>query len=69
MDVLKRVVSGGERVDVRRFMGFTPHRETTGDIESMALYAGQGVGLVNSIQPAGEIVRQLAVGADLIPRE
>ena len=50
---------GGERVDVRRFMGFTPHRETLGDIESMALYAGQGVGLVNSIQPAGEIVHQL----------
>ena len=36
-----------------------PHRETLGDIESMALYVGQGVGLVNSIQTAGEIVHQL----------
>ena len=34
----------------------------------MALYAGQGVGLVNSIQPAGEIVRQLVVEADSILR-
>lgn len=59
---------GAETVEVRRFMGFTPHRETSGDIESMALYAGQGVGLVNSIQPAGEIVRQLVVEADSILR-
>ena len=57
---------GGERTDVQRFMGFTPHRETTGDIEAMALYAGQGVGLVNSIQPAGEIVHQLVVEAETL---
>jgi len=55
---------GDESVDVRRFMGYTPHRETSGDIESMALYAGQGVGLVNSIQPAGDIVRQLVVESE-----
>jgi NAD(P)H-dependent flavin oxidoreductase YrpB (nitropropane dioxygenase family) len=59
---------GGETVQVRRFMGFTPHRETSGDIESMALYAGQGVGLVSHVQPAGEIVRQLVVEADSILR-
>ncbi len=60
---------GGERVEVRRFMGFTPHQETTGDIESMALYAGQGVGLVNRVQPAGEIVRQIAAEAKALMGE
>jgi enoyl-[acyl-carrier protein] reductase II len=47
---------GGETVPVRRFLSYTPSRETSGDIESMALYAGQGVGLVREVQPAGDIV-------------
>lgn len=54
---------GGERVAVKRFMGFTPSVETTGDIESMPLYAGQGVGLIDEIKPAAEVVRELAKGA------
>jgi NAD(P)H-dependent flavin oxidoreductase YrpB (nitropropane dioxygenase family) len=53
----------GERVVVRRFMSYTPSVETTGDIDSMALYAGQGVGLIREIKPAGEVVRELAEGA------
>jgi NAD(P)H-dependent flavin oxidoreductase YrpB (nitropropane dioxygenase family) len=44
-------------------MGFTPSVETTGDIESMALYAGQGVGLIREIKPAAEVVRELVEGA------
>jgi NAD(P)H-dependent flavin oxidoreductase YrpB (nitropropane dioxygenase family) len=56
----------GERVAIKRFMGFTPSVETTGDIESMALYAGQGVGLIHEIKPAGEVVRELAEGATRI---
>ncbi len=31
-----------------------------GDLEALALYAGQSVGLVARTQPAGEIVRDLA---------
>jgi NAD(P)H-dependent flavin oxidoreductase YrpB (nitropropane dioxygenase family) len=49
----------GERVAIRRFMGFTPSVDTAGDIESMALYAGQGVGLIHEIKPAAEVVREL----------
>jgi nitronate monooxygenase len=41
-------------------MGFTPSIETSGDIESMALYAGQGVVLIHRVQPAAEIVREMA---------
>jgi nitronate monooxygenase len=40
--------------------GTIPYPGITGEIEAMALYAGQSVGLVKSIQPAGEIVRELA---------
>jgi hypothetical protein len=36
---------------------------TTGDIESMALYAGEGVGLIGEIVAAGEVVRILVEGA------
>jgi NAD(P)H-dependent flavin oxidoreductase YrpB (nitropropane dioxygenase family) len=35
----------------------------TGDVEALALYAGQSVGLVTGIQSAGEIVRRLAIEA------
>jgi enoyl-[acyl-carrier protein] reductase II len=44
-------------------MSYTPSVETTGDIDSMPLYAGQGVGLIREIKPAGEVVRELAEGA------
>lgn len=44
---------------VLRFMGFPPNGDASGDIESMDLLAGQGVGLVGEIRPAGQIVREL----------
>jgi NAD(P)H-dependent flavin oxidoreductase YrpB (nitropropane dioxygenase family) len=44
---------------VLRFMGFPPNGEARGDIDSMDLLAGQGVGLVRAIEPAGRIVHEL----------
>jgi len=32
----------------------------------MALYMGQSAGLIRSIQPAGEIVREIAAEADAL---
>ena len=43
----------GKTIPVLRFMGFPPNASTTGDIESMDLLAGQSVGLVHEIKPAG----------------
>jgi NAD(P)H-dependent flavin oxidoreductase YrpB (nitropropane dioxygenase family) len=40
-------------------MGLPPNCDASGDIASMDLLAGQGVGLVNEIEPAGQIVREL----------
>jgi enoyl-[acyl-carrier protein] reductase II len=54
-----RTIVGGQPMPVLRFMGLPPNRDASGDIESMDLLAGQGVGLVGQIKPAGQIVREL----------
>ena len=36
----------------------------TGDTEPMPNWAGQGVGLVHRVQPAGDIVREIVEEAD-----
>lgn len=41
----------------------TPNRDTTGTVAAMAMYAGQGVGAVDSVVPAGQVVSDLARGA------
>jgi NAD(P)H-dependent flavin oxidoreductase YrpB (nitropropane dioxygenase family) len=53
-------VVAGQPMPVLRFMGFPPNCDASGDIESMSLLAGQCVGLVGQIKPAGQIVRELA---------
>lgn len=58
-------INGMEK-DIRRFSGTVPNRTTTGDIESMVLYAGEGVGLIKEILPAAEVVKRLVEGAQLL---
>ena len=41
----------------------SPLRSMTGDFEAMALYAGQGVGRITAIEPAGERLRRIAAEA------
>ena len=53
----------GQVVPLPRFASFPPNADTSGDVESMAMLAGQSVGLVREIKPAGVIVRELAEGA------
>lgn len=52
--------------DIHRFAGTVPNKNATGDIESMAMYGGQGVGLIKEILPAGEVVKRLVEGAQLL---
>jgi nitronate monooxygenase len=53
----------GDREVVRYSSGmFTPWFE--GDIEHVAMWAGESVELVREIKPAGEIVRQISLEAD-----
>jgi NAD(P)H-dependent flavin oxidoreductase YrpB (nitropropane dioxygenase family) len=58
-----QTVIGGQAMPVLRFMGFPPNCDASGDIESMDLLAGQSVGLVREIKPAGQIVRDLVAEA------
>lgn len=52
--------------EVHRFAGTVPNATTVGDLESMVMYAGQGVGLIKDILPAAEVVRSLVEGAQQI---
>ncbi|XP_027366857.1 uncharacterized protein LOC113873079 [Abrus precatorius] len=56
----------GEEKEIRRFAGTVPNMTTTGDLESMAMYAGQSVGLIKEILPAAQVVKRLVEGAQLI---
>jgi NAD(P)H-dependent flavin oxidoreductase YrpB (nitropropane dioxygenase family) len=58
-----QTVVGGQTMPVLRFMGLPPNCDAGGDIDSMDLLAGQGVGLVREIKPAGQIVHDLVEGA------
>jgi nitronate monooxygenase len=40
-------------------MVLPPNVDTTGEIEAMALYAGQSAGFLNDVQPAARIVERL----------
>lgn len=57
------VARGADGQPIPRYHVTQPHPAVTGDQEALALYAGQGVGLVREVRPAGEIVRALAAEA------
>lgn len=54
------VASWPDGDSVFRYSSTPPMPGMTGQVEEMALYAGQGVGLVSQLQPASEIVREMA---------
>ena len=53
---------------VVRYQSYTPAANTQGDVEAMSLWAGQSVGLVSTVRPAGEIVREIFSEAQSIIR-
>jgi nitronate monooxygenase len=44
---------------IARYSSSMPVESISGDIEALSMWAGQGVGLVDRVQPAAEIVREL----------
>ncbi|MGH0029312.1 MAG: NAD(P)H-dependent flavin oxidoreductase [Myxococcota bacterium] len=62
-DVVGEVQMGDQGVPVQRFSVICPSRETTGNVQAMALYAGESVTNVNDIRPAAAIVAELVSGA------
>jgi NAD(P)H-dependent flavin oxidoreductase YrpB (nitropropane dioxygenase family) len=51
-----------------RYQSYTPGADDDGDVDAMSLWAGQSVGLVSTVQSAGDIVRQIADDANTILR-
>jgi NAD(P)H-dependent flavin oxidoreductase YrpB (nitropropane dioxygenase family) len=52
----------GAEIPAPRFGATPPTRESTGTIAAMPFYAGQSAGAVRAVQPAAEIVADLAAG-------
>ncbi|GLT94382.1 hypothetical protein SLE2022_121250 [Rubroshorea leprosula] len=67
--IIGRSTIHGVEKEIRRFAGTVPNVTTTGDIESMAMYAGQGVGLIKEILPAGEVVRRLVEDSQILIKQ
>ena len=61
-DIAGETVLGGVSMPVPRWAPPPPGRSTTGHVEAMALYAGQGVGAVRAVAPAAAIVAELTEG-------
>jgi NAD(P)H-dependent flavin oxidoreductase YrpB (nitropropane dioxygenase family) len=57
------VTLGGARVQMPRFSAILPMRDFEGDIDQCCLTAGQSVGNILSVLPAGQIIREMTDGA------
>ena len=65
-EIIGEIEIGDEKIEVPRNSVFGPMVSSSGTINAMAQYAGQGVGAVNSCEPAAEILFRLADGAEAI---
>lgn len=62
--VSAEIVAHTERgVPIERYAFALPTKKMTGELEAMALYAGQSVERIRDIRPAGDLVRCLAAAA------
>lgn len=59
---------GSVTMPVPRFSVAPPLAGSSGAVEAMAMYAGESVRFVRSVEPAAEIVRQIADGAEQLLR-
>jgi NAD(P)H-dependent flavin oxidoreductase YrpB (nitropropane dioxygenase family) len=67
-NVIGEVRVEGQAIPVQRFSILPPSTDTTGHVEAMALYAGESVSNVNSVQPAAVIIAELVAGAERLLR-
>lgn len=63
-DVVARAARGGHQADYRRYNMSSPTADMTGEVEDMALYAGQSVGLVRTNASAADILTELVEQAE-----
>jgi NAD(P)H-dependent flavin oxidoreductase YrpB (nitropropane dioxygenase family) len=68
-DVIGEERHAGQVLPVQRFSVLPPTLTTTGRVDAMALYAGESVTHVTSVQPAAALVSELVAGAERLLRE
>jgi enoyl-[acyl-carrier protein] reductase II len=59
---------GPNDIPIHRFSNFIPTPQTEGDLSLMAMPAGEGVGLVRSVEPAGAVLEAMVRDAAEILR-
>ena len=59
---------GSTRMTIPKGGAPSPNKRTTGAIAAMALYAGESVGSVTRVQSAGDVIGELADGAERLLR-
>ncbi len=62
-DVIAHAASEG---DIVHYLSYTPEPDAVGDIEALALWAGQGVAMVRKVQPVADIIREINAEAEAI---
>jgi nitronate monooxygenase len=67
-EVIGEAEHAGAKLPVPRLSVISPGRTTTGNVEAMALYAGQSVGAVTEAIPAAQVVAEVADGAEELLR-
>lgn len=67
--IVGRMRVGGEMTDVPRYFVGNPMIGFEGDLEYVALYAGESCSLVNDVKPAAAIVRDVVAEAEAVLRE
>lgn len=65
----REVIAHEDGRPLYRFSTDSPSRLTTGDLEAMALYAGQGVDAIREVVPAAERLRRIVAEADTCLRQ
>ena len=58
----------GQEVPMKRFCGFPPTPECTGDLEEMSLLAGELVGQTRRLMSAANIIDEMMDGAETVIR-
>jgi NAD(P)H-dependent flavin oxidoreductase YrpB (nitropropane dioxygenase family) len=59
----------GQEIPMKRFCGFPPTPEFTGDFEEMSLLAGESVGQTKRLMPAADIIDEMISGAESVIRK
>ncbi|MEX2207688.1 MAG: nitronate monooxygenase [Myxococcota bacterium] len=67
-EIVGEIREGEQVTPIGRLSVIPPTRTTTGHVEAMALYCGESVSNVNSVQPAAAILAELVTGAERLLR-